>query len=171
MTTQVFPRTISRLAAIQAVFQRLLSPKSSIESVIQDFMIYRFTPEGYAIFQDDEYFSLDQDFFKFIAQGADAHGSIIETTIAPTLPNGWKIDHMENTTRAIFRCAGFEARACPSTPKRVILNEYISAAHCFLLDKGHGLINAVLDKSFDALRLDPEHTTQANPENFDDNMG
>jgi N utilization substance protein B len=152
MTAQVFPRTVSRLAAIQATFQRLLRPSVSIHSVIQDFIIYRFKPEGYALFQDDDFFTLDQDFFTFIAQGADTQGNAIEAAIAPALPNGWKIDHMENTTRAIFRCAGFEAQACPSTPKRVILNEYITAAHCFLLDKGHGLINAVLDKSFDALR-------------------
>ena len=152
MTAQVFPRTVSRLAAIQATFQRLLRPSISMELVLQDFFLYRFTPAGYDVFLTDAFFPLDQDFFTFIATGADEQGETIESQMTHALPRGWKIDQMENATRAIFRCAGFEATFCPSTPKRVILNEYITAAHCFLLDKGHGLVNAVLDKAFDTWR-------------------
>jgi transcription termination factor NusB len=112
---------------------------------------HRFTPQGYAIFQEEP-FLVDQDFFVYIATGGDQNHALIEEIVSVALPDGWTIGQMENTTRAIFRCAGFEIQNCPSTPKGVILNEYISAAHCFLLDKGHGLVNAVLDKTFDALR-------------------
>jgi transcription antitermination factor NusB len=151
MTTKIFPRTVSRLAAIQATFQHLLRPSLSIDEIVQDFLMYRFAPEGYDLFQDEP-FSLDQDFFIFIAKGAQDTSLSVERMIAHSLPRGWSIDQMENTTRAIFRCAGFEIQACKSTPKGVILNEYIMAAHCFLLDKGHALVNAVLDKAFYDLR-------------------
>lgn len=123
----------------------------SIADIIQDFVLYRFTPEGYALF-DEEYFSIDQDFFTFITLGANGSWGTVENTIEKALPSGWSMNQMETTTRAIFRCSGFEIHNCPSTPKGVILNEYIMAAHCFLLDKGHGLINAVLDKTFDTFR-------------------
>jgi transcription antitermination factor NusB len=160
MTKQVFPRTVSRLAAVQANFQQLLRPDFPIESIIQEFLHHRFTPQGYPLFQEDP-FLLDQDFFIYIATGANKAHPWIEEIIARALPDGWNMEQMENTTRSIFRCAGFEIHSCPSTPKGVILNEYITAAHCFLLDKGHGLVNAVLDKAFDGLRayahVLPEH--------------
>lgn len=158
MSSKVFPRTVSRLAAIQATFQKLLRPDMSISDIIQDFVMYRFTPEGYALFEDD-YFSIDQDFFTFITLGADESWLNIENIIAGSLPTNWSMDQMENTTRAIFRCAGFEIQACPSTPKGVILNEYIMAAHCFLLDKGHGLINAVLENSYNVF-----HSKESTPQ-------
>ena len=143
LSSLLFPRTVSRLAAVQATFQKLLRPDMSIADIIQDFVLYRFTPEGYALF-NGEYFSIDQDFFTFITLGANGSWGTVENTIEKALPSGWSMNQMETTTRAIFRC--------PSTPKGVILNEYIVAAHCFLLDKGHGLINAVLEKTFDTFR-------------------
>ncbi len=151
MSNPLFPRTVSRLAAIQATFQKLLRPDMSISDIIQDFILYRFNSEGYVLFQEERC-AIDQDFFTFITLGADESWRNIESTIVGALPSGWSMDQMENTTRAIFRCSGFEIQNCPSTPKGVILNEYIMAAHCFLLDKGHGLINAVLEKTFDTFR-------------------
>ena len=151
LSSLLFPRTVSRLAAVQATFQKLLRPDMSIADIIQDFVLYRFTPEGYALF-NGEYFSIDQDFFTFITLGANGSWGTVENTIEKALPSGWSMNQMETTTRAIFRCSGFEIHNCPSTPKGVILNEYIMAAHCFLLDKGHGLINAVLEKTFDTFR-------------------
>lgn len=151
LSSPLFPRTVSRLAAVQATFQKLLRPDMSIANIVQDFLLYRFTPEGYALFQE-EHITIDQDFFTFITLGADESWGKVENTIVSALPLGWSMDQMENTTRSIFRCAGFEIQHCPSTPKGVILNEYIMAAHCFLLDKGHGLINAVLERTFDSFR-------------------
>ena len=151
LSSPLFPRTVSRLAAVQATFQKLLRPDMSIANIVQDFVLYRFTPEGYTLFEGEQV-NIDQDFFTFIALGANESWGNIENIIVNALPSGWSMDQMENTTRAIFRCAGFEIQQCPSTPKGVILNEYIMAAHCFLLDKGHGLINAVLEKTFDVFR-------------------
>ena len=151
MSSKVFPRTVSRLAAIQATFQKLLRPDMPISNIVEDFITHRLTSQGYELFED-EFLTMDQDFFIFITQGADQHWISIEQAIAGSLPPKWSMDQMENTTRAIFRCAGFEIQACPSTPKRIILNEYITTAHYFLLDKGHGLVNAVLEKTFTVLR-------------------
>jgi N utilization substance protein B len=138
------PRSVARYAAIQASFQFLIYPLLAVCDVIQEFTDVRFDKNKYDLF-DEEYYSIDLSLFDLIVNGVSNHQKELDEAIACALPTHWDINRLEKTSRCILRCAVFELKYCPEVPHEVILNEYITTAHSFLLDKGAAFINGVLD--------------------------
>lgn len=147
----MFPRSIARLAALQAVCQQILCPHEAVTTILTEFLHERFTPFGYNLASDlleGQSFKVDRDFFQVLLLGVHQHAELLDTWIATALPEKWQLNQLEAATHAILRCAAFEILEHPDTPKEVIFNEYITAAHIFLPDKGYGLINAILEKLY-----------------------
>lgn len=153
----MFPRTLSRFAAIQGVCQHFYCPEKTLEVIQKEFETHRFTPHGYRLFEDEEPMALDVDFFKHLMKGVQDNRGKLDVHIGASLPMGWSLRKMEHGTHSIFLCAGFELLKDIDTPKQVIFNEYLNAAHSFLLKKGPGFVNALLEKLCERLRKD---TTQ-----------
>jgi transcription antitermination protein NusB len=61
------------------------------------------------------------------------------------LADGWKIERLDATTRAILRAAVFELVASNDLPSQIILDEYVSIAHAFFDGAEPKFVNGLLD--------------------------
>ena len=152
----MFPRTLSRFAAVQGICQHFYCPEKSLEIIQKEFEDHRFTADGYDLFDEKEPMAMDKAFFHHLMNGVQQYRGKLDVHIGACLPMGWSLRKMEYGTHSIFLCAGFELLHDLETPKQVIFNEYLNTAHCFLLSKGPGFINALLEKLWIRLRKTEE---------------
>ena len=134
-------RAGARLAAVQALYQ-MEQTEQSARSVIADFMEDRLglNDEGQPIEE------ADPDLFKSIVDGVVARQEAIDAAIMKRLAEGWKIERLDATSRAILRAAVFELVADIGLPSQIILDEYVSLAHAFFEGAEPKFINGVLDR-------------------------
>ena len=133
-------RAGARLAAIQALYQ-MEQTEQSARSVIADFMEDRLglNDEGEPVEE------ADPDIFKAIVSGVVERQEVIDAAIMKRLANGWKIERLDATSRAILRAAVYELVAEISLPSQIILDEYVSIAHAFFEGAEPRFINSLLD--------------------------
>ena len=133
-------RAGARLAAIQALYQ-MEQTEQSARSVIADFMEDRLglNDEGEPVEE------ADPDIFKAIVSGVVERQEVIDAAIMKRLANGWKIERLDATSRAILRAAVYELVAEISLPSQIILDEYVSIAHAFFEGAEPRFINGLLD--------------------------
>jgi len=130
----------ARLAAVQALYQMEQTGQSA-RSVVADFMEDRLglNDEG------DPIEEADPDLFKSIVEGVVDKQEAIDAAIMKRLAEGWKIERLDATSRAILRGAAFELIADIGLPSQIILDEYVSLAHAFFEGAEPKFINGVLD--------------------------
>jgi N utilization substance protein B len=133
-------RAGARLAAVQALYQ-MEQTEQSARSVIADFMEDRLglNHEGEPIEE------ADPDLFKSIVDGVVVRQEAIDAAIMKRLAEGWKIERLDATSRAILRAAVFELVADIGLPSQIILDEYVSLAHAFFEGAEPKFINGLLD--------------------------
>ncbi len=93
---------------------------------------------------------IDAKYFTLLLEGSVAGAADMEALIAPLLDRAYK--SLSPVERGILLLAGFEFRACPEVPYRVIINEAIELAKSFGGTDGHKYVNGVLDKMATQLR-------------------
>lgn len=139
-TAQVDPRSLARLAAVQALFQLEMSGGDSAR-IITEFRHHRLgqneaeLPGG----------SADETLFTAIVDGVDAHRDTLDGRIAQHLASGWSMARLDSTLRQVLRAAAFELLLHRDTPAPVIINEYVEVAHAFAERSEAGFVNSVLD--------------------------
>ena len=133
-------RAGARLAAVQALYQ-MEQTQQSARSVIADFMEDRLglNDEGEPIEE------ADPDIFRAIVDGVVARQDEIDAAIMKRLAEGWKIERLDATSRAILRGAVYELIAEIGLPSQIILDEYVSIAHAFFEGAEPKFINGLLD--------------------------
>lgn len=133
-------RAGARLAAVQALYQ-MEQTEQSARSVIADFMEDRLglNDEGEPVEE------ADPDIFKAIVTGAVDRQESIDAAIMKRLANGWKIERLDATSRAILRAGVYELIAEIGLPSQIILDEYVSIAHAFFEGAEPKFINGLLD--------------------------
>jgi N utilization substance protein B len=133
-------RAGARLAAVQALYQMEQTGQSA-SWVIADFMEDRLglNDEGEPIEE------ADPDLFKSVVDGVVARQDEIDAAIMKRLAEGWKIERLDATSRAIARAAVFELVADIGLPSEIILDEYVSIAHAFFDGAEPKFINGLLD--------------------------
>ena len=133
-------RAGARLAAVQALYQ-MEQTEQSARSVIADFMEDRLglNDEGEPVEE------ADPDIFKAIVDGTVERQEAIDAAIMKRLANGWKIERLDATSRAILRAGVYELIAEISLPSQIILDEYVSIAHAFFEGAEPKFINGLLD--------------------------
>ena len=133
-------RAGARLAAVQALYQ-MEQTEQSARSVIADFMEDRLglNDEGEPVEE------ADPDIFRAIVDGTVERQESIDSAIMKRLANGWKIERLDATSRAILRAAVYELIAEISLPSQIILDEYVSIAHAFFEGAEPRFINGLLD--------------------------
>ncbi len=133
-------RAGARLAAVQALYQ-MEQTEQSARSVIADFMADRLglNDEGEPVEE------ADPDIFRAIVDGTVERQEAIDGAIMKRLANGWKIERLDATSRAILRAAVYELIAEISLPSQIILDEYVSIAHAFFEGAEPRFINGLLD--------------------------
>ncbi len=133
-------RSVARLAAAQALYQ--MEPAGAgAEAVIREFADHRFDRDldGAPLAQADERFFAD------LVRGVVAEQASIDGAIRRHLAQGWRLERIDATARAILRCGAFEVLRRPDVPAEVAIDEYVELAKSFFSGPEAGFINAALD--------------------------
>jgi len=134
---KVLPRSHSRAAAVQALYQALVN-KQAPEKAALDFV----TAEN-----SDK---MDMKYFNELVSGVSNNIDALDTELAYAVDrNLASIDPVESS---VLRLAVYEYIYRPDIPYRVVLNEAVELAKAFGGEKGHKYVNGVLDKMGSKLR-------------------
>ncbi len=133
-------RAGARLAAVQALYQMEQTEEGSL-AVIRDFMDDRLGLDDDGTPVEEA----DPDLFKAVVAGVVEHQEAIDAAIIARLANGWRLDRIDSTSRAILRAAVYELLHEISLPEKIIIDEYVSVAHAFFDGPEAGFVNGLLD--------------------------
>jgi len=133
-------RTVARLAAVQALYQMEIGG-AGVEAVIREFCDHRFDAD----MEGERLAEADEDFFAEVVRGVVAAQKDIDRSIARRLAQGWRLERIDSTLRAILRAGGFELLRRPDIPTEVAIDEYVEVAKSFFEGPEPGVANAVLD--------------------------
>ncbi|PHS25556.1 MAG: transcription antitermination factor NusB [Methylophaga sp.] len=134
---RVLPRSHSRAAAVQALYQALVNNQQP-EKAALDFV----TAEN-----SDK---IDVKYFNGLVEGVSKEIDSLDAELAYAIDRDLaEIDPVESS---VLRLAVFEFMHRPEVPYRVVVNEAVELAKAFGGEKGHKYVNGVLDKMGSKLR-------------------
>lgn len=133
-------RSVARLAAVQALYQMEVS-SAGVEHVIREFVEHRFDRdvEGVTLA------SADEGFFAELVRGVVGEQVQVDASIARRLAEGWRLERLDATVRAILRAGAFELAHRPDVPTEVVIDEYVEVAKSFFEGTEPGFVNGALD--------------------------
>lgn len=136
-------RTVARLAAVQALYQMDVAGVG-VEAVIREFAEHRFghDPEGG---RGAPLADADETFFADLVRGAVARQGEVDAAITRRLAQGWRLDRLDATVRAILRAGAVELLLHPGIPTEVVIDEYVALTRTFFEQSEPGFVNAALD--------------------------
>ncbi|MBX2830900.1 MAG: transcription antitermination factor NusB [Rhodospirillales bacterium] len=140
-------RSAARFAAIQALYQAELSQLSAGD-IVREYSDFRLDGQGGRDLDltNDDLIDPDRGFFADLVQGVAARMVDIDALINGALEKGWTTKRLETVLRSILRAGTYELMAREDVPMRVVITEYVDAAHSFFDEKEPKLVNAVLDR-------------------------
>jgi N utilization substance protein B len=139
MLTKYSARRLSRLASIQAAYQKMQTD-DEIEDVIQHFQNYHFI-DGVLKSQ----VQADSELFKSITYGVQEKYTEIMQKISQHLNENWRIERLSFICLAILLCAVYEI-LYEQTPKNIAINEYLELSKDFLNSQETKFVNGILDR-------------------------
>ncbi len=132
-------RSVARLAAVQALYQ-METAEAGSEAVIREFADFRFDKDidGEALAPADE------AYFRKLVRGAVEHQARVDKAIRTRLAEGWRLERIDATLRAILRVGAFELIG-GDAPDEVVIDEYVEIAKSFFDGPEPGFVNGALD--------------------------
>ncbi|MEX1199176.1 MAG: transcription antitermination factor NusB [Methylophaga sp.] len=131
------PRTQSRRAAVQALYQALVNDQAPDKAEL-DFVTAEYANK------------IDKNYFKLLVDGVIKNIAEIDAELSHAVDRDLKaVDPVE---ASVLRLAVFEYMHRPDIPYRVVLNEAVELAKSFGGEQGHKYVNGVLDKMGARLR-------------------
>jgi len=121
-----------RIKIIQKIYNSLMNPGSSID------------------YPKNQY----KKFIKDVVNGTLERSELIEEKINCLIAKDINLSKTDKLLKIILFAAIFELMFKPSTPKKVIISEYLLASEHFLEKIQTGYLNAILDKIAKELRKD-----------------
>jgi len=139
-------RSAARLAAVQIIYQSLITGESAIN----------FAPQFLAHYAGDAAKSfkvkdLDEGHLNALYAGAERDANDIDAAIAAQLADGWSLDRLARIELSVLRCGAYELRAMPHIPARAAVSEYAALSDACGCDVG--FVNAVLDRLAHSARV------------------
>ena len=146
------PRTASRVAAVQALFQAEQGPENP-ETVIDQFVRHRLGElPGTGGFEEGRVPDAEVPLFARIVRSAVQQQDTIDRMLAETLPADWPLARIDPVLRAVMRAGGAELAMTEGPPAKVVINEYLDVARGFFTNAEPGMANAVHDRLARLLR-------------------
>jgi N utilization substance protein B len=145
------PRTASRVAAVQALFQSEQNNETA-ETVIDQFVRHRLGglpgPEhlGGGGFEEGRVPDAHVPLFNRIVRTAVLEQDRLDKLIAAALPAEWPMARLDPVMRALLRAGGAELSMQDGPPPRVVINEYLDVAHGFFTGEEPRMVNGMLDR-------------------------
>jgi N utilization substance protein B len=137
---RIQPRSVARLAAVQALYQMEVSG-AGVDSVIREFSEHRFDRDV----EGEQLAAADETFFAELAKGVVSNQAKVDQGIVKRLASGWRLERLDATARAVLRAGAFELMYRPDVPTEVVINEYVEIAKSFFEGPESGFINGALD--------------------------
>lgn len=151
-STNSRPRTASRVAAVQALFQAEQAGDNP-ETVIDQFVRHRLgNVEGQDGFEDGRIPDAEVKLFSRVVREAVRRQDAIDPMLVEALPDDWPLARIDPVLRALLRAGTAELSMTDGPPSRVVINEYLDIARGFFTGPEPGLANAVLDRVARVLR-------------------
>jgi transcription antitermination protein NusB len=146
------PRTASRVAAVQALFQAEQGPENP-ETVIDQFVRHRLgeLPNAGG-FEDGRVPDAQVPLFARIVRAAVRQQDTIDRMLAEALPQDWPLARIDPVLRALLRAGSAELAMEDGPPVKAVINEYLDVARGFFDGAEAPLANAVLDRIARLLR-------------------
>jgi transcription antitermination protein NusB len=156
MASKSRPRTGSRVAAVQALFQAEQAQVNP-ETVIDEFVRHRLggTPDakGHARgFEDGHVPDVHVPLFARIVRVAAEQQNMLDGMIADALSEEWPLARLDPVLRALLRAGGAELWMPDGPPAKVVINEYLDVAHGFFDGDEPRMANGLLDRLAHLLR-------------------
>jgi N utilization substance protein B len=133
-------RSVARLAAVQALYQ-MEAAGIGAAAVVREFHDHRFDRD----MDGQTLAGADETFFAELVSGVAEGQVAVDRSVARRLSQGWRLERLDATARAILRCGAFELMERPETPIEVVIDEYMEIAKSFFSGTEPGFINAALD--------------------------
>jgi transcription antitermination protein NusB len=133
-------RTVARLAAVQALYQMEVSAAGT-EAVIREFSEHRFDRP----IEDLTLAGADEGFFADLVRGVVGHQREVDAAIVKRLAQGWRLERLDATVRAILRAGAYELTHREDVPTEVVIDEYVELAKSFFEGPEPGFVNGALD--------------------------
>ncbi len=139
------PRTISRVAATQALFQ-IDQSQEDPEVVISEFITFRLKAiTDHSDVEEGGLPPMDVDLFRAIVRQTVKNQETLDVHIEQSLVNGWSLKKIDPVLRAILRAGGAELMIIDGVPRNVVINEYLDVAKSFFDGREPAIINAILE--------------------------
>jgi N utilization substance protein B len=152
VTAKTRPRTASRVAAVQALFQAEQA-QTSPETVIDEFVRHRLgAPPGTGGYDDGRSPDAHVPLFTRIVRTATEHSETLDTMLAEAVTPDWPLARLDPVLRALLRAGGAELMMSDGPPARVVINEYLDVAHGFFDGEEPRMANGILDRLAHLLR-------------------
>ncbi len=146
------PRTASRVAAVQALFQSEQA-QDNAEKVIDQFVRHRLGElPGTGGFEEGRVPDAEVKLFARIVRAAVAQQDTTDRMLAETLPADWPLNRIDPVLRAVMRAGAAELGMSDGPPAKVVINEYLDVAHGFFIGEEPRMANGVLDRLARLLR-------------------
>lgn len=146
------PRTASRVAAVQALFQAEQA-QTSPETVIDEFVRHRLGElPGSGGFEDGRIPEAQVPLFARIVRVATQQQDQLDAMLSDALTEDWKLARLDPVLRALLRAGGAELWMSDGPPAKVVINEYLDVAHGFFDGEEPRMANGVLDRLAHLLR-------------------
>jgi N utilization substance protein B len=110
------------------------------EAVIREFVDHRFEGD----IEGEPLAPADEAYFTEILRGAVEHQVEIDRAIARRLAEGWRLERLDATLRAILRAGACELIR-GEAPTEVVIDEYLDIAKSFFEGPEPGFVNGALD--------------------------
>ena len=87
----------------------------------------------------------DEGFFAELVRGVVAEQGRVDAAIVRRLAEGWRLERLDATVRAILRAGAYELAHRPDVPTEVAIDEYVELAKSFFEGTEPGFVNGALD--------------------------
>jgi N utilization substance protein B len=140
MSKRSLSRSAARLAAVQALYQHEMEG-TPVASLIHEFHLHRLGKK----IEDDEYAGADIPFFDDVVRGTLARLNEVDAAIMEKLAEGWTMERLDRTLKAILRAGTYELLERSDVPIGAVVSEYVDVAKAFFEGREPAFANGLLD--------------------------
>ena len=132
-------RSAARLAAVQIIYQSLITGQPAI-NFVQQFLVYYASD----VAESFKVKGLDEAHLSALYAGVEQDLEAIDFAISAQLVDGWSLDRLTRIELSVLRCGTHELKAMLHIPARSAVSEYAALSDACGCDVG--FVNAVLDR-------------------------
>lgn len=145
-SNKINKKSIARIAAVQAIYQNILQNNDDMDDIMQNVLSFYQNNNSTTDLPENLKISLSISHFKMLVKSVFENINKLDEIIDNHLTNDKDPAYMPILLRALLRVSICELLFCPTTPAKVVINEYTDIANDMLNEHEIGFVNSILDK-------------------------